>query len=260
MKRLLLSFLAILPTLTLTLATNVVSCGTKYEILPKCINDWDKEGIFTPSNAEKVYKALWLNKAGVIIPGSNGLIVRLDENGKYIEAPSSFEELEDSWENETEKIGMWQYIQLKYLIPSLVYFYEKLTSDSEIMSYEKFASNFEVTYEQKNPYLLTNKSEPTVSKVYNETDENYPLDEEKKLRDSGFAYDGAVSTYKWNSGQGYESYEADFWFKLTIKKDHQAEINGSLTQISKDGYYFNNADDFLSMSIGFYISWDGWGF
>ncbi|AVP49352.1 hypothetical protein [Williamsoniiplasma luminosum] len=269
------TILFLVPTLLVpTFATQVISCGPKYQILSQDISNWDVSTIFQ-SNAN-LYQAIAAGKDNVYLDPAKGSTPFLDENGKFL---SISEVVAKNWpggsdNNKGDRSSMW--MNLQYVAPSMLSWYQKQSAKDLILTdYQSIIDNFEIGYSGRldlNTAVATFGEPSAIQKMNDAKIEYVPTSylEYLERADTNIRQehtDTFLAPMKKlsQSGLASEAVQVPFSIHFFIKQDPKQtliskEIDGKTYQfnVSKDGYYSTNLNEqkeptnaLLNIRVGF---------
>lgn len=214
--------------------SNVVSCNIlKQHQLPFNLKNWKDSWAFT---TQSIWQAMGYKKSGIILKQSEGLFLYRDKDEiQNINVPQLFKRFDDYGIAKSRPEHVETYLQLKYFIPSIIWYNEK-PYKSPLKNLEAIERNFAFTYDSE-----------TDTKINSNIDEdnNFPSNQS-----------GPAVELIWRSNQG-ETISAYFDVTIKLKNPSVKNIDGKLRMASSDGYYIDseeNSDEITwSMGVYFYL-------
>ncbi|PPE05733.1 hypothetical protein [Williamsoniiplasma lucivorax] len=240
------TILFLIPTLAITtLATQAISCNSKYQILSQDLSEWDKATIFQTN--ERLYQAIANGQPNVYLDDEKNSTPFLDDQGNYLTVNELVQKNWPGGANTPDQSS--RYMNLKYLAPSMIAWYQKQTNkNAPLTNLQSITDNFEIGYNEGEVRYFGHPAALVYMQNKPPEYDQY-LTQDAKPNKQKFANTFLGRLKRVNqSGSASEVIQSLLNMQIFIKQDGgrtiTKEINGKKydLKVSKDGYYSSILD------------------
>lgn len=269
MKKFLLSIASSM--MIASMAFSTVSCKYTYHPLEEDLTKWDTDQIFLQPD---VMQAIAAAKPNILLPeAGGGIFYETPKNEEIDQIPtkgtlSSVYQNLDKYQRHESADLLLTFMQLKYIVPSMIAWFQKQTTPTILTSYKSIDENFNFEYKGM-------EGSPNIKSVYDFSKKEMITRTESRATISHPSYDNIQNSLKnikkefWgpmvfinletNKSSGGEYLASYFYVNITIKNGQEKSITNAegITSdqlVSQDGYYIANSEKTLKVNIPFLAS------